>query len=94
MRKRATSLKRTKEAEKEVKMEEKEVTKVEDVETLARKEDRGCLLYTSHFSVILCVFNLQLMELFKNCACLAEKHVLQTCVSVIRYLPKFLTLKN
>ena len=41
MHKRASSLRRTKEAEKEVRMDEKEVTSVEDVEMVARKEDRG-----------------------------------------------------
>ena len=41
MHKRATSLKRTKEAEKEVRMEEKEVMSVEDVEMVVREEARG-----------------------------------------------------
>ena len=41
MHKRASSLRWMKEAEKEVRVEEKEVTSVEDVETVARKEDRG-----------------------------------------------------
>ena len=41
MQRRATSKKRTKEAVKEVRMEEKEVTSVEDVETVVREEARG-----------------------------------------------------
>ena len=41
MHKRASSLRQTKEAEKEVRVAEKEVTSVEDVETVAREEVRG-----------------------------------------------------
>ena len=38
MQRRVTSKKRTKEAEKEVDMEEKEVTSVEEIETMGREE--------------------------------------------------------
>ena len=41
MHKRASSLRRMKEAEKEVRVEEKEVTSVEDVEPVVREETRG-----------------------------------------------------